>query len=233
LPLLDLRDVHAGYGEAHVLRGVSLSVEEGELVVVSGATGAGKTTLLRVVSGTAKATGAVIFEDDQLFRRSPEATARRGIAHIPEGRGTLDDLSVLENLQVGAWTQRGTSTRDLARVFEFFPVLFDRRDLRAGALAPAEQQMLGIGRAVMSKPRLLLVDEPTRGLPSLVAREILDVLRRLSEDGTTVLVVERNAPLALAVAGRGLLLDGGRVTLDAAADDAARHASIRTSELGF
>ncbi len=168
MSLLELRDVDARYGEIRALHGVSLSVEDGDFVAVLGANGAGKTTTLRAISGTVKTTGDVFFEGEKIFRRTPEAMARRGIAHVPEGRGTFTTLSVLDNLRLGAWVQRGTSHRDLARVFEFFPRLYERRDQQAGSLSGGEQQMLALGRAMMAKPRVLLLDEPSLGLAPLV-----------------------------------------------------------------
>src|SRR5207248_10195921 len=162
--LLELRSVDARYGEVRVLHGVSFAVDDGDFVAILGANGAGKTTTLRAISGTVKTTGDVLFEGSKLFRRTPEGMARRGVAHVPEGRGTFATLSVLDNLRLGAWTQRGTSQRDLAHVFEFFPVLYERREQQAGTLSGGQQQMLALGRAMMAKPRLLLLDEPSLGL---------------------------------------------------------------------
>ena len=153
MSLLELRDVEARYGEVRALHGVSLSVDDGDFVAVLGANGAGKTTTLRAISGTVKTTGDVIFDGEKLFRRTPEGMARRGIAHVPEGRGTFTTLSVLDNLRLGAWVQRGTSQRDLVHVFEFFPRLYERRDRSGGTLSGGEQQMLALGRAMMAKPR--------------------------------------------------------------------------------
>jgi branched-chain amino acid transport system ATP-binding protein len=233
LSLLELRGVDARYGEIHALHDLSLSVEDGDFVAVLGANGAGKTTTLRAISGTVKTTGDVIFEGEKLFRRSPEAMARRGVAHVPEGRGTFTTFSVLDNLRLGAWVQRGTSHRDLARVFEFFPSLYERRDRPAGTLSGGEQQMLALARAMMAKPRLLLLDEPSLGLAPLVVREIFEVLRRMNESGTTIVVVEQNAMLALASARHGFVLETGRMVLAGDAATLQADESVRRRYLGY
>ncbi|HEY6961428.1 MAG TPA: ABC transporter ATP-binding protein [Gaiellaceae bacterium] len=233
MSLLELRDVGARYGEIRALHGVTLTVDEGDFVAILGANGAGKTTTLRAISGTVKTSGEILFDGERIFRRTPEAVARRGIAHVPEGRGTFTTLSVLENLRLGAWTQRGESARDLAHVFEFFPRLYERRDQQAGTLSGGEQQMLALGRAMMAKPRLLLLDEPSLGLAPLVVREIFDTLKTMNERGTTIVVVEQNASLALAAARQAFVLETGRVVLSGAADDLRRNESVRRSYLGY
>jgi len=233
LSLLELRDVHARYGEIRALHGVSLSVEDGDFVAVLGANGAGKTTTLRAISGTVKTTGDVFFEGEKIFRRTPEAMARRGVAHVPEGRGTFTTLSVLDNLRLGAWVQRGTSQRDLVRVFEFFPRLYERRDQQAGTLSGGEQQMLALGRAMMAKPRVLLLDEPSLGLAPLVVLEIFDVLRRMNESGTTIVVVEQNANLALASARHAFVLETGRIVLSGESSVLQADEAVRRSYLGY
>jgi len=233
LSLLELRDVEARYGEIQALHGVSLSVAEGDFVAVLGANGAGKTTTLRAVSGLVKTSGDVLFDGDKIFRRTPEAMARRGVAHVPEGRGTFGTMSVLDNLRLGAWVHRGTSRRDLARVFEFFPQLYERRDQQAGTLSGGEQQMLALGRAMMAKPRLLLLDEPSLGLAPMIVTEIFDVLRQLNESGTTVVVVEQNASIALAHAQHAFVLETGRVVLSGEAKDLKQNESVRRSYLGY
>jgi branched-chain amino acid transport system ATP-binding protein len=159
--------------------------------------------------------------------------ARRGIAHVPEGRGTFASLSVFDNMRLGAWTQRGPSARDLARVFEFFPVLYDRRDQQAGTLSGGEQQMLALGRAMMAKPRLLLLDEPSLGLAPLVVREIFATLRSMNDRGTTIVVVEQNAALALGSAKHAYVLETGRVVLGGAAEELRGDESVRRSYLGY
>jgi branched-chain amino acid transport system ATP-binding protein len=233
LSLLELRDVEARYGEIRALHGVTLSVDEGDFVAILGANGAGKTTTLRAISGTVRTNGDVIFDGGKLFRRTPESMARRGVAHVPEGRGTFATLSVLDNLRLGAWVQRGTSQRDLVRVFEFFPNLYERRDQQAGTLSGGEQQMLAIGRAMMAKPRLLLLDEPSLGLAPLVVREIFTVLRQMNESGTTIVVVEQNATLALGAAKHAFVLETGRVVLGGETAALQADESVRRSYLGY
>jgi len=233
LSLLELREVEARYGEVTALHGISLTVDDGDFVAILGANGAGKTTTLRAISGTVKTTGQIVFEGERLHRRTPERMARRGVAHVPEGRGTFASLSVSDNMRLGAWTQRGPSGRDLARVFEFFPVLYDRRDQQAGTLSGGEQQMLALGRAMMAKPRLLLLDEPSLGLAPLVVREIFATLRAMNERGTTVVVVEQNAALALGSAKRAYVLETGRVVLGGTADELRGDDSVRRSYLGY
>ena len=180
-----------------------------------------------------KATGEVIFEGSKLFHRTPEGMARRGVTLVPEGRGTFATLSVLDNLRLGAWTQRGTSQRDLAHVFEFFPQLYERRVQRAGTLSSGEQQMLALGRAMMAKPRLLLLDEPSLGLAPVVVREIFDTLQRLNEGGTTIVVVEQNASLALDAAKHVVVLETGRIVHSGEAADLRADESLRKAYLGY
>ena len=233
MSLLELRDVEARYGEIRALHGVTLTVDEGDFVAILGANGAGKTTTLRAISGTVKTSGEIVFDGAKLARRTPEAMARRGVAHVPEGRGTFVTMTVLENLRLGAWVQRGWSQRDLARVFEFFPRLYERREQQAGTLSGGEQQMLALGRAMMAKPRLLLLDEPSLGLAPLVVREIFRVLEQMNEAGTTIVVVEQNAALALRAAKHAFVLEAGRVVLAGASEALQLDESVRRSYLGY
>jgi branched-chain amino acid transport system ATP-binding protein len=231
--LLELRNVEARYGPVEALHGVSLQVGEGELVAVLGANGAGKTTTLRAVSGTVRRRGDVIFAGRKLPRR-PEATARAGIAHVPEGRGTFAELSVWDNLRLGAYARRGGLGEGAQRVFGFFPVLERRRDQQAGTLSGGEQQMLALGRAMMARPRLLLLDEPSLGLAPLVVKAIFEALQRLKEeDGLSVLVVEQNANLALAHAARAYVLEVGNVVVEGASEELRANPSVRKSYLGY
>jgi branched-chain amino acid transport system ATP-binding protein len=231
--LLELQGVGARYGPVKVLHEVSLAVGEGELVAVLGANGAGKTTTLRAVSGTVRRSGDVIFEGQKLPRR-PEAIARAGIAHVPEGRGTFNELSVLENLRLGAYVRRGKVKADAERVFDFFPRLDERRNQQAGTLSGGEQQMLALGRAMMARPKLLLLDEPSLGLGPLIVKGIFDSLERMKQkEGMSILVVEQNANLALAHAARAYVLEVGRVVVAGTSDELRANESVRKSYLGY
>jgi branched-chain amino acid transport system ATP-binding protein len=231
--LLELRNVEARYGPVKALHGVSLTVGGGELVAVLGANGAGKTTTLRAISGTVRRTGDVVFGGKALPRR-PEATAKAGIAHVPEGRGTFSDLTVWENLRLGAYTRRGSIKDDARRVFGFFPRLEERRDQQAGTLSGGEQQMLALGRAMMARPKLLLLDEPSLGLAPLIVKEIFEALERMKgQDGMSVLVVEQNANLALAHAARAYVLEVGTVVVEGTSDELRANESVRKSYLGY
>ena len=233
MSLLELRDVEARYGQVQALHKVSLRVEEGELVAVLGANGAGKTTTLRAVSGTVRRGGEIIFAGERL-RRRPDATARAGIAHVPEGRGTFSELSVWDNLRLGAYTRRGSVDENAQRVFAFFPVLELRRDQQAGTLSGGEQQMLALGRAMMARPKLLLLDEPSLGLAPLLVKEIFEALARMKEEeGMSILVVEQNANLALAHAERAYLLEVGRVVVQGTSGELRANESVRKSYLGY
>jgi branched-chain amino acid transport system ATP-binding protein len=233
MSLLELRNVEARYGAVKALHGVTLDVGEGELVAVLGANGAGKTTMLRAVSGTVRRDGDVVFGGRKLPRRA-EATARTGIAHVPEGRGTFMELSVWDNLRLGAYTRRGGLKEDARRVFDFFPRLEERRDQQAGTLSGGEQQMLALGRAMMARPRLLLLDEPSLGLAPLVVREIFGALERMKgEDGLAILVVEQNARIALRAAERAYVLEVGRVVVEGASEELQQNESVRKSYLGY
>ena len=233
--LLELDRVEARYGPVKALHGVTLQVGEGEIVALLGANGAGKTTTLRAISGTVARSGAIRFGGRSLLGVAAEDAARMGIAHVPEGRGTLIDLTVLENLQLGAHIRRDGAEvkRDLDAVYRLFPVLRERRGQAAGTLSGGEQQMLAIGRALMSRPKLLLLDEPSLGLAPLVVRAIFEIVRAINqEQGVAVLLVEQNANLALAISSRGYVLETGRVIVEGAAGSLAQQESVRRSYLG-
>jgi len=233
MSLLELHGIEARYGPVQALHGVSLQVGEGELVTVLGANGAGKTTTLRAISGTVRRTGDVLFAGKKLPRR-PDATARGGIAHVPEGRGTFNELSVWENLRMGAYARRASVKKEAQRVYKFFPRLEDRRDQQAGTLSGGEQQMLALGRAMMARPRLLLLDEPSLGLAPMVVNQIFEALTRMkTDDGMSVLVVEQNANLALAHAARAYVLEVGNVVVEGTSDELRANESVRKSYLGY
>jgi len=232
-PLLELDGVEARYGPVTALRGVSLEVGEGEFVAVLGANGAGKTTTLRAVSGTVRRSGDVIFKGAKLPRR-PDATARAGIAHVPEGRGTFSELSVWDNLRLGAYTRRGSLKEDAQRVFKYFPRLEERKGQQAGTLSGGEQQMLALGRAIMARPKLVLLDEPSLGLAPLLVTEIFERLAAMkTEEGMAVLVVEQNANLALAHSARAYVLEVGRVVVTGSSEELRANESVRRSYLGY
>jgi len=235
MPLLELRGVAARYGSLQALHGIDLSVDAGEVVAVLGANGAGKTTTLRAISGTVATSGDLVFAGKPLSRR-PEAVAHAGIAHVPEGRGTFAQLSVIENLRLGAYVRRdrGGVKADLDRVLERFPILAERRGQAAGSLSGGEQQQLALARALMQRPRLLLLDEPSLGLAPLVVAELFRVVGELNErEGLSVLVVEQNASLALAASTRAYVLEVGRVAVAGASAELQRHESVRRSYLGY
>ena len=235
MPLLELRGVAARYGPLQALHGIDLSVDQGEVVAVLGANGAGKTTTLRAISGTVATSGVIVFSGKPLSRR-PEAVAHAGVAHVPEGRGTFAQLSVIENLRLGAYVRRdrGGVKADLDRVLERFPILAERRGQSAGSLSGGEQQQLALGRALMQRPRLLLLDEPSLGLAPLVVAEFFRVVGELNErEGLSVLVVEQNASLALSFSSRAYVLEVGRVAVAGASAELQRNESVRRSYLGY
>ena len=233
-PLLELEGVEARYGPVKALHGVSLAVGEGEVVALLGANGAGKTTTLRAVSGTVRRAGRISFAGRTLERRPPEAVARAGIAHVPEGRGTFGELTVHENLRLGAWTRRGRLRGEEERVLAHFPALAERTRQPAGTLSGGEQQMLALARALMARPRLLMLDEPSLGLAPMVVREIFRIVRELNErEGLTVLVVEQDARIALRTAARAYVLEVGRVAVAGPAADLRADESVRRSYLGY
>ncbi|HEX9416893.1 MAG TPA: ABC transporter ATP-binding protein [Gaiellaceae bacterium] len=235
MPLLQLADVEARYGATRALHGISLTVGEGEIVAVLGANGAGKTTTLRAVSGTVRRSGEITLAGRKLGRRGPEVVARMGIAHVPEGRGTFAGLTVRENLKLGAYTHRGRTPKvDYDRMLELFPWMARREGQQAGTLSGGEQQMLALARALMQRPRLLLLDEPSLGLAPTIVAEIFRIVRALNEeDGLSVLLVEQNAVIALETAARAYVLEVGRVVLTGTSDDLRRDESVRRSYLGY
>jgi branched-chain amino acid transport system ATP-binding protein len=234
-PLLEVEGLEAGYGPVEVLRGMSFTVDAGEVVVILGANGAGKTTTIRAVSGMIAVRGKVAVDGKSVAGKAPEEIVRRGVAHVPQGRGTFVDLTVEENLRLGAFTRKdGDVAADMDRWYEVFPRLRERRDQAAGSMSGGEQQMLAIARAAMSRPRLLLLDEPSLGLAPLVTQELFRQLQLLNqEDGLALLVVEQNANLALSIAERGYVLEAGTIVVSGSAADLQADESVRKAYLGI
>jgi branched-chain amino acid transport system ATP-binding protein len=233
--LLEVEGLEAGYGPVTVVRDLAFSVEEGQVVTILGANGAGKTTTLRALSGVARASGRVDFDGAGLIGRPPEAIVRRGIAHVPEGRGNFADLTVEENLRLGAYVRKdGEQVReDMKRCYGYFPRLEERSTQAAGSLSGGEQQMLAIARGLMLRPRLMLLDEPSHGLSPLITREVFKILREIVEQGTTLLIVEQNANLVLEFADHAYVLETGRLVLDGSAKEIGSDEGVQRSYLGM
>jgi branched-chain amino acid transport system ATP-binding protein len=233
MSLLEVRALRAGYGPLEILRGIDLEVNAGEIVVILGANGAGKTTTMRAISGMIPRKGSVMFLDHDITSKSAESLVKMGMAHVPQGRGTFADLTVEDNLRIGAYVRSGDIEPDMQRWFELFPRLKERRNQRAGSLSGGEQQMLAIARALMSRPQLLLCDEPSLGLAPIITQELFDVIRQLNEqEGLAVLLVEQNANMALKIAHRVYLLETGSVVASGTAQELSQNDSIRKAYLG-
>jgi branched-chain amino acid transport system ATP-binding protein len=232
--VLSVEQVRSRYGRIEALHGVSIEVERGEIVTLLGANGAGKSTLMRAISGVQPiSAGRIRFDDRPLEGVSSHARVARGIAQVPEGRQVFAPLSVEDNLRLGAWPRRNARLdAELASVYELFPVLASRRRISAGMLSGGEQQMLAIGRALMAKPRLLLLDEPSMGLAPMLVEQILDVVRGLKQAGLTVLLVEQNARAALAIADRGYVIETGRIATSGSSDELLADAQVQAAYLG-
>ena len=235
MSLLEVEDLEAGYGPVTVLRGITFDVDEGKIVTVLGPNGAGKTTTLRAISGMVRRSGTIRFDGKDISGHSPERVARQAIAHVPEGRGTFTGLSVEENLRVGAYPrkERGSIKEDIERCFGHFPRLEERREQLAGGMSGGEQQMLAIARALMLRPRLMLLDEPSLGLAPNLTRELFTILEKIAKDeGVTLLLVEQNANLVLRFADFGYVLEAGSIVLSGAAEEIQADEGIRRSYLG-
>jgi branched-chain amino acid transport system ATP-binding protein len=236
MSLLALKVVSGGYGPVTVLRDLDLTVEEGEVAVILGANGAGKTTTLRAICGMlADTTGQITFDGSEITSMSTPAIARAGIAHVPQGRGTFGDLTVDENLRLGAIARKAEGVEeDMDRWYEMFPRLKERHDQMAGSMSGGEQQMLAIARALMSRPRLLLLDEPSLGLAPLITRDLFERLGEINRsEGLTMLVVEQNAGLALEIAQRGYVLETGSIVIGGTASELSMDEDVRKAYLGF
>ena len=235
MAMLTIKDLEVYYGVIQAIKGVSFEVNQGEVIALIGANGAGKTTILHTITGLiAPKNGSVLFEGKELTKTPAHKIVSLGMAHVPEGRRVFADLSVYENLRMGAYTRkdRAEIEETLEKVYERFPRLKERRNQMAGTLSGGEQQMLAMGRALMSKPKILLMDEPSMGLSPIMVNEIFSIIQEVSDSGTTVLLVEQNALMALQVASRGYVLETGRITLADDADKLLVNDSVRAAYLG-
>ena len=232
--MLEVRDLHVSYGEIRALRGVSFEVRQGEIVTLLGSNGAGKTTTLRALSGLLHPReGDILFQGQSLLGVASHAIVHRGITHVPEGRRIFNRLTVLENLEMGAFTRADTGVReDMDRVFSIFPRLQERRSQVAGTRSGGEQQMLAIGRALMARPTLLLLDEPSMGLAPVLVEQIFETVLAINKQGVTILLVEQNAAMALSIAGRGYVLETGGIALEGSARNLADNPEVRRAYLG-
>jgi len=234
MPMLELSDVHTFYGNIEALKGISITVDEGEIVTLIGSNGAGKSTTLRSISGlTPPREGSISFEGNEIGETAPQEIVALGISQSPEGRRCFQRMSVRENLELGAYLRRDSRVEaDLRRVFDLFPRLEERERQKAGTMSGGEQQMLAIGRALMANPRLLLLDEPSMGIAPILVERIYETIAEINEQGTTILLVEQNANFALAVSGRGYVLETGRVALSDEASALRDNPEVQKAYLG-
>lgn len=235
MAMLEIKDLEVCYGVIRAIKGVSFEVNQGEVIALIGANGAGKTTILHTITGLIPAkSGSILFEGKELTKTPAHKIVSMGMAHVPEGRRVFAQLSVLENLKLGAYTRKDKAeiTKSLKMVYERFPRLEERKNQVAGTLSGGEQQMLAMGRALMSNPRIILMDEPSMGLSPLLVSEIFDIIKVISEGGTTVLLVEQNAKKALSIANRAYVLETGNITLSGKASDLIHDDSVKKAYLG-
>lgn len=233
--MFEIRDLQVNFGGIQALKGISLDVQQGEIVTLIGANGAGKTTTLRTASGLERpATGTVWLDGQDITKVSPQERVKRGLVHVPEGRRVFPKMSVLENLELGAFLRKDRAgvASDMQKVFDRFPVLADRRGQDAGTLSGGEQQMLAMGRALMASPKVLLLDEPSMGLAPLFVQEIFNIIAAINETGTTILLVEQNANMALQVASRAFVMETGNIVLSGPAAELLATEEVRRAYLG-
>ena len=235
MAMLEVKDLQVYYGVIQALKGISFHVNQGEVIALIGANGAGKTTTLQTLTGIlSPKSGSIVFEGKDLTRTPAHKIVEMGMAHVPEGRRVFADMSVYENLLLGAYTRKDKAeiAESLASVYKRFPRLEERKGQRAGTLSGGEQQMLAMGRALMSRPRIILMDEPSMGLSPIFVNEIFDIIREVSESGTTVLLVEQNAKEALSIADRAYVLETGSITMDGKAEDLLNDEAVQKAYLG-
>ena len=233
--MLEIKDLNVHFGVIHALKGISLTVNDGEIVTLIGANGAGKTTTLRTISGLKKPTsGSILLDGKDITHTSPRDRVKMGMSQVPEGRRVFPDMTVLENLELGAYLRRDRAgiAEDLKMVYERFPRLADRKRQAAGTLSGGEQQMLAMGRALMSRPKILFLDEPSMGLAPLLVQEIFDIIQDINKSGTTVLLVEQNASMALQIANRAYVMETGSIVLSGTGDELSHSDDIKKAYLG-
>ena len=233
--MLQIKDLHAYYGKVHILKGISLEVGKGEIVALIGANGAGKTTTLRTVSGLVRPEGVIEFLDQRIDRISSEAIVKAGISHIPEGGGIFPHMTVMENLELGACLRKdkGGIEKDFDVTFERFPRLAERKKQLAGSLSGGERQILALGRGLMAKPKLFLLDEPSLGLAPLLVKEVANIIAEMNKEGQTVLLVEQNARMALGLAHRGYVLETGEISITGIATELMDNEHVKKAYLGM
>jgi branched-chain amino acid transport system ATP-binding protein len=235
-PLLEVRGLHAAYGQIEVLHGIDFQVDAGQIVTILGANGAGKTTTLRALTGQVSTRGSIRFDGDALSGRGTESIARRGVALVPQGRGTFVSFTVAENLRLGAYLRKDADRvrADTEQIYEYFSVLGERQNQRAGSLSGGEQQMLAIARALMLRPRMLLLDEPSLGLAPMVTRVLFEIIATINRrEGTTIVLVEQNAHLALQMAHAAYVLEAGRIVMAGTPDDVREDEAMASAYLGY
>ena len=231
--MLEVKDLHVNYGAVHALNGISLTVNDGEIVSLIGANGAGKTTTLRTITGLEKAaSGAVTFEGHDLIKTTPSKIISLKLAHVPEGRHIFPQMTVAENLEMGAYADRAGMAETMANVYERFPRLSERRRQLAGTLSGGEQQMLAVGRALMAKPKMILMDEPSMGLSPLLVKEIFKIIKEVNKQGITILLVEQNAKMALSISDRAYVLENGSISIEGNAADLLKDPRVKKAYLG-
>ena len=232
--ILSIRDLHVSYGSIQAVKGISFDVHEGDLVALIGANGAGKSSTLRAISGIVGYEGAVLYRGRDLRGKAPHRITSLGIAHVPEGRGIFGNLTVKENLKLATWARKDRSelAKDYQRVFDLFPVLYDRREQSGGTLSGGEQQMLAVGRALMGRSRIMLLDEPSMGLAPVLVRQIFSVLKEINQAGTTILLVEQNARMSLNAASAGYVLETGSIVLSGPGKELLADEGVRVAYLG-
>lgn len=233
--MLTINNINVNYGSIRAIKDVSFQVHQGEIVTLIGANGAGKTTILHTISGLLRAqSGEIIFKDQTVSSTEPHQLLKMGMAHVPEGRRVFSQMSVLENLELGAYTRKNKKEieENISKVFERFPRLKERKKQLAGTLSGGEQQMLAIGRALMSKPKLLLLDEPSMGLAPILVKEIFNIIQEINQTGTTILLVEQNAHMALSIAHRAYVLETGKIVMEGKAESLLGNEQVRKAYLG-